>query len=692
MNLENLNDKQKEAVNVTEGPLLVIAGAGSGKTKVLTTKVAHLVLDCNVSPENILAITFTNKAAREMKDRIISMVGNIAYQIQISTFHSFGLSILKNHYDKVGLEKNFTILDSDDCNTLIKNILKDMNVDENYKGIRNIISNNKNSLISPVEYERFVNTDYDKIVLEVYERYQNRLKRNNSVDFDDLLYLPIVLFKNNKDVLEEYQNKYKYVLIDEYQDTNEAQYKLTKMICSKYKNICAVGDDSQSIYSWRGSNYRNILNFEKDYPNCKTVYLEQNYRSTKTIINASNDVIKNNKNRKDKNLWTDNEEGALIEYNTLANEKDEAYYVVSEINKLIDEGIDYKDIAILYRTNAQSQTMEKELVLNNIPYKIVGSQYFYNRKEIKDLMAYLKLIYNKDDDVSLLRIINVPRRKIGKVTIENLINKANDLNTSIFDAISSSKELEFKELINDFRAKKDSMSLVDFVSYVLDKSGLLHELESEKTIESETRIENLNEFKTVAYQFEEMYGIISLEDFLSEISLVSDITEYKSNDNAVTLMTIHLAKGLEFGNVFIIGLEESIFPHFNSFNSEEELEEERRLCYVALTRAKNRLYLLNASSRAIYGNRVRNPESRFIKEINPKYIKFNNKKVFDDNKINISDNINSNEEYKIGEHIFFDMYGEGVIVGIKDKILTVAFKHPYGVKMLIKGHKKIRKV
>lgn len=692
MNLENLNDKQKEAVNITEGPLLVIAGAGSGKTKVLTTKVAHLVLDCNVSPENILAITFTNKAAREMKDRIISMVGNIAYQIQISTFHSFGLSILKNHYDKVGLEKNFTILDSDDCNTLIKNILKDMNVDENYKGIRNIISNNKNSLISPVEYERFVNTDYDKIVLEVYERYQNRLKRNNSVDFDDLLYLPIVLFKNNKDVLEEYQNKYKYVLIDEYQDTNEAQYKLTKMICSKYKNICAVGDDSQSIYSWRGSNYRNILNFEKDYPNCKTVYLEQNYRSTKTIINASNDVIKNNKNRKDKNLWTDNEEGALIEYNTLANEKDEAYYVVSEINKLIDEGIDYKDIAILYRTNAQSQTMEKELVLNNIPYKIVGSQYFYNRKEIKDLMAYLKLIYNKDDDVSLLRIINVPRRKIGKVTIENLINKANDLNTSIFDAISSSKELEFKELINDFRAKKDSMSLVDFVSYVLDKSGLLHELESEKTIESETRIENLNEFKTVAYQFEEMYGIISLEDFLSEISLVSDITEYKSNDNAVTLMTIHLAKGLEFGNVFIIGLEESIFPHFNSFNSEEELEEERRLCYVALTRAKNRLYLLNASSRAIYGNRVRNPESRFIKEINPKYIKFNNKKVFDDNKINISDNINSNEEYKIGEHIFFDMYGEGVIVGIKDKILTVAFKHPYGVKMLIKGHKKIRKV
>lgn len=690
MNLENLNDKQKEAVNISNGPLLIIAGAGSGKTKVLTTKVAHLILDENVSPENILAITFTNKAAKEMKERILDMVGMVGYQIQISTFHSFGLNILKKHYDKLGYSKNFTILDSDDSTTLIKNILKDMNVDESHKGIKNAISNNKNALIDSYEYERFVNSEYDKLVLEVYQKYEERLKRNNSVDFDDLLMLPIKLFQKYPEVLSEYQEKYKYVLIDEYQDTNEAQYKLTKMICSKYKNICAVGDDSQSIYSWRGSNYKNILNFESDYPNCKTILLEQNYRSTKTIINASNSVIKNNINRKDKNLWTDNEEGSKIEYHTANDEKDEAYYVVNQINKLIDEGIDYKDIAILYRTNAQSQNMEKELVLNNIPYKVVGSVYFYNRKEIKDLMAYLKLIYNKDDDVSLLRVINVPKRKIGKVSIDKLKEKANLENSSLYDAIEDGKELEFKNIIEELRSKKDDMSLSDFVDLVLDKSGIIHELENEKTIESETRIENLKEFKSVAVTFEEMYGIISLEDFLSEVSLVSDVTEYQNNDNAVTLMTIHLAKGLEFNNVFIIGLEESIFPHFNSFGSSEQLEEERRLCYVAMTRAKQKLYLVNANTRMLYGNRAKNPESRFIKEIDEQYINCLAKKTT--SKVNISNNIDTSAEYNIGDHIYFEMYGEGVIVGIKDKILTVAFKHPHGIKMLMKGHKNIRKV
>jgi DNA helicase-2/ATP-dependent DNA helicase PcrA len=688
MNLELLNDKQKEAVNITEGPLLIIAGAGSGKTKVLTTKVAHLILDKNVSPLNILAITFTNKAAKEMKERIQDMVGPLAYQIQISTFHSFGLNILKSHYEKLGYSKNFTILDSDDSTTLIKNILKDMNSDESYKGIKNAISNNKNALISSSEYERFVNSEYDKLVCEVYEKYSERLKRNNSVDFDDLLMLPIKLFQKYPDILNEYQEKYKYILIDEYQDTNEAQYKLTKMIASKYKNICAVGDDSQSIYSWRGSNYKNILNFEKDYPNCKTILLEQNYRSTKTIINASNDVIKNNVNRKDKNLWTDNLEGSKIEYHTANDEKDEAYYVVSEINKLIDKGYDYKDIAILYRTNAQSQSMEKELVLNNIPYKVVGSQYFYNRKEIKDLMSYLKLIYNKDDDVSLQRIINVPRRKIGKASIDNLKQKANINKSSLYDAITDGKELEFKKIIEELKSKKDDMSLSEFIDLVLDKTGLIKELENEKTIESETRIENLKEFKSVAVTFEEMYGIISLEDFLSEVSLVSDVTEYQNNDNVVTLMTIHLAKGLEFNNVFIIGLEESIFPHFNSFGNNEQLEEERRLCYVAITRAKQNLYLVNANTRVIYGNRVKNPESRFIKEISDEYINCKDKKTVNV----ISNNIDTNAEYNIGDHIYFDLYGEGVIVGIKDKVLTVAFKHPYGIKMLIKGHKKIRKV
>ena len=691
MELDSLNERQREAVNITDGPLLVLAGAGSGKTKVLTTKVAYLVLEKNVNPDNILAITFTNKAAKEMKDRILNMVGMIGYKIQISTFHSFGLSILKKHYDKLGLSKNFTILDSDDSNVVVKNILKDMNYDENYRAVRSIISNNKNALIDSNEFERFINNDYDEMILDIYQRYEERLKRNNSVDFDDLLMLPIILFRKYPNILKEYQEQYKYILIDEYQDTNEAQYLLTKMISAKYKNICVVGDDSQSIYSWRGSNYKNILNFEKDYPDCKTVYLEQNYRSTKTIIEASNELIKNNVHRKDKKLWTDNEQGVKIEYHRASNETDEAYYVVKEINKLIAEGVKLSDIAILYRTNAQSQNFEKELILSNIPYKVVGSVYFYNRKEIKDLMAYLKLIYNKDDDVSLIRIINVPRRKIGKMTIDKLREKANDLNVSLYDAIDSGKELEFKNLIEELRSQKDEMTLVNFIQLVLDKTGLIKELESENTIEAETRIENLNEFKTIAIQFEENYGIINLEDFLNEISLVADITEYKNSDG-ITLMTIHSAKGLEFDNVFIVGLEESIFPHMNSFESQDQLEEERRLCYVAITRAKKRLWLVNAEVRTIYGNKVKNPESRFIKEIDSKLLNTDKFIPLEEKNSNIVETVDNSVEYKIGEHIYFDMYGEGVIVGIKDKVLTVAFKHPYGIKMLIKGHKKIRKV
>ena len=686
--LQDLNDRQKEAVNYTNGPLLIIAGAGSGKTKVLTTKVAHLIRNENINPENILAITFTNKAAKEMKSRIINLVGMVGYDMQISTFHSFGLSIIKKHYDKLGLNKNFTILDSEDTLTLIKNILKDMNCEENPKGIRNIISNNKNALIDAYQYERFVNTEYDKIVLEVYQKYTDRLKINNSVDFDDLLMLPIVLFKNNKDILNEYQEKFKYILIDEYQDTNEAQYLLTKMIASKYKNICVVGDDSQSIYSWRGSNYKNILNFEKDYPDCKTILLEQNYRSTKTIIEASNSLIKHNINRKDKNLWTDNEDGLKIEYHESLDQKDEAYYIVKEVNKLLDHNIKLSDIAILYRTNAQSRSLEDELLLSNIPYKVVGSVYFYNRKEIKDLMAYLKLIYNPNDDVSLNRIINVPKRKIGKATLDKLKEKASKLNSSLYDAISEGKELEFKNLIESLR-KKDDLTLTNFIEEVLDKTGLIKELEDEKTIEAETRIENLNEFKSIAYQFEEKYGIISLEDFLSEVSLVSDLEEYKENDNAITLMTIHLAKGLEFKNVFLVGMEESIFPHFNSFGNDEQLEEERRLCYVAITRAKERLWLVNAKNRTLYGNRVSNPASRFISEIDSKYINKEEKAI---NNLNNLSNIDDNITYNIGDHVIFEPYGEGVIVSIKDKILNVAFSHPHGIKMLIKGHKKIRKV
>ena len=684
MELDNLNEPQKEAVITTEGPLLVLAGAGSGKTRVLTTRVAYLILEKNINPYNVLAITFTNKAAKEMKSRIEDMIGSISSKIQISTFHSFGLTIIRENYELLGLNKNFTILDSEDTSVVIKNIIKDLNIEENFRMVKSTISNNKNALIDYIDYERFANGDYEKNVLEIYKRYTNKLKLNNSVDFDDLLMLPIVLFKKHPEVLAGYQERFKYILIDEYQDTNEAQYLLAKMISSKYKNICVVGDDSQSIYSWRGSNYKNILNFEKDYHNCKTILLEQNYRSTQTIINASNDIIKNNKNRKDKNLWTDNEEGKKIEYNTANNEKDEARYVIEEIEKLVNSGVDYHEITILYRTNGQSRNFEDALLLTNIPYKVVGGFNFYGRKEIKDLMAYLKLIYNHDDDVSFLRIVNVPKRKIGNITLDKLNEEASLNNTSLYNAIKTGKELEFKALIEELTVLKETLSLTDLVEQILVKTGLRKEVEEDK-LENEARLENLEEFKSITFQFEDKYGIISLEDFLAEVSLVADIEDYKNNDNAITLMTIHNAKGLEFNYVFLVGVEERILPHFNSLENKDALEEERRLCYVAVTRAKKGLWLTNASIRTLYGNKVKNKPSRFIKEISN--IHFNTVK-----NTKIIDNIDTNTEYNVGDHIVFDKYGEGVIVSIKGRILNVAFAHPHGIKMLIKGHKNIRRV
>lgn len=683
MDLTSLNEQQKKAVLKKDGPILVMAGAGSGKTRVLTTRVAYLI-EQGVSPYNILAITFTNKAAKEMKEIIYDLIGD--NQIQVSTFHSFGLRLIRENYQLLGYNKNFTIIDSDDSNSIIKKILKELNIDENVKSIKNAISSNKNELITPFEYEKYVQTDFDEVVLKVYERYERKLKQSNCVDFDDLLLLPIMLFRKEPEVLKKAQEKYKYILIDEYQDTNEAQYILAKMISAKYKNICVVGDDSQSIYSWRGSNYKNILNFEKDYPDCEVILLEQNYRSTKKIIESSNILIKNNTVRKDKNLWTLNSSGEDIVYYQAINEIDEARYVVNQIHELLNKGEKLSEIAVLYRTNAQSQNFEKELLLSNIPYKIVGSFYFYNRREIKDLMCYLKLIYNTYDDHSLLRIINVPKRKIGKVTIENLVNKANLENKPIYEVINSGKELEFKKLIEHFREIKDELTLTQLVDLVLEESGLREEIINSNELESELRLENLEEFKTITSQFEEKYGIISLEEFLAEVSLVSDISEYRNNDNAVTLMTIHLAKGLEFNNVFVVGLEEGLFPHFNAVTN-SEIEEERRLCYVAITRAKKRLFLVNALKRTLYGITKENPISRFINELN---LKTENVKRKTNSKLN--EVVDDSVSYEIGEHIKFDLYGEGVIVGISDKIITVAFKHPHGIKTLIKGHKNIRKV
>lgn len=700
MELTNLNNKQIEAIKSVEGPLLVLAGAGSGKTRVLTTRIAYLISELGINPYNILAITFTNKAAKEMKDRVINMLGSMSKNIQISTFHSFGVTILRENCDKLGYKENFTILDSDDVLTVIKKILKDLNLDPkeyNPKAIRNRISGAKNGILSPREYERFANTDFEEKVTLVYERYEKKLKSNNSVDFDDLLLLPINLFRMYPDVLKKYQERFQYILIDEYQDTNEAQYLLVKMLSAKYKNICVVGDESQSIYSFRGSNYRNILNFERDYKNCKTVLLEQNYRSTSNILNAANDVIKNNKERKDKNLWTENGNGEKIIYHRSLDEKDEAYYVMSEIKKLIDSGVSRDKIAVLYRTNAQSRTMEEALLRENIPYKVIGSFYFYNRKEIKDLISYLKLIYNPSDDISLTRVINTPKRGIGDKTIADLTEKANLYNISLFEAIDSGKPLEFKKIIEELIKEKDNLSLTELVDLVLNKSGMKDELVKEKTIESEIRLENLEEFKSITRNFEEKNGIVSLEEFLIDISLVADMNEHKDDVDVVTLMTVHSAKGLEFDYVFIIGLEEGIFPHNNSLMSGNEIEEERRLCYVAITRAKTKLWLVNAIERTLYGIDKVNPPSRFINEINDSYlIKETKKKAIEtraiQRKSSFENKVDENAEYKFGDKIKCEQFGVGVVVGIENKVIKVAFPAPYGIRILIKGHKSIQKL
>ncbi len=700
MEITGLNEKQQEAVKTTEGPLLVLAGAGSGKTRVLTTRIAYLIEEMGISPKNILAITFTNKAAKEMKDRICKMLGGEGYQIQISTFHSFGLLILKEHANILGYKENFTILDSDDSLTVIKKIMKDLGIDlkeYNPKAIRNQISGAKNALLTAEQYERYANTDFEEKVLSIYRRYEERLRVNNSFDFDDLLMLPNILLRKNKKILEEYQDRFHYILVDEYQDTNEAQYKMIKMIGEKYKNVCVVGDNDQSIYTFRGANYRNILNFEKDYPNAKTVFLEENYRSTRMILNAANNVIKNNQERKDKNLWTKNEEGEKVIYHRAFDEKQEANYVTEEIEKLISSGIEKKEVAVLYRTNAQSRNMEEALLKKNIPYKVVGSFYFYNRKEIKDLISYLKLIYNSDDDIDLLRVINTPKRGIGNKTIETLVRKAEIDGVSLYDAIDSGKELEFKRIIEELVKLKETSTLTELVDAVLNLTGIREELESEKTLEADIRLENLEEFKSITRSYEEGEGIVSLEDFLETISLVSDVEEHKNNSDVVTLMTVHSAKGLEFDYVFIIGLEEGIFPHNNSMLESEGLEEERRLCYVAITRARKKLWLLNTRHRMYFGQTAYNPCSRFINEIDEQYLEkeeveeplwgASSKKE----KV-LSSNIDPNAEYNIGDKIIHDTFGEGMVVGIDKSVLTVAFEHPIGIKTLIKGHKSIRKV
>ena len=698
MNLDTLNEIQKEAVITTDGPILILAGPGSGKTRVITYKIAYLLENKKAKPWEILAITFTNKAAKEMKVRLEKLISEDIRSMQISTFHSFGLKIIKENYDFFNLNSSFTILDETDSISVIKKIIKDMNLDDkiyNAKSIKHKISSAKNELMDSKTYSIYAKSDIEKNIVKIYEKYEEKLIRNSSVDFDDLLMLPIKLFKKDKKALEHYQSKYKYIFIDEYQDTNEAQYKLSRMISAKYNNICVVGDESQSIYSWRGANFKNILNFEKDYENAKTILLEQNYRSTKRIIEAANSVIKNNKEKKDKHLWTDNNEGAKIKYMRCYDEKDEILNIINEIKYYKTQGISYKEMVVLYRTNAQSQSIERGFIENTIPYKVVGSYAYFNRKEIKDLVSYLRLINNNDDDVSLLRAINAPKRGIGNKTIEKLEQNANEKNISIFDAIESGKELQFKNLILDINEKMKDKSFVDLIELVLDKSGLREEYELEKTIENEAKLENLEEFKSIAKNFEDYNPGATLEEFLIEISLISDVKETKDNDEVVTLMTMHAVKGLEFDIVFVTGLEEGLFPHSNSMYDEKELEEERRIFYVAITRAKKVLYLTNARSRILFGKIQTNMPSRFIDEINQEDIE----KLFEENKntkeikINKKDNFNDTDlEIKAGDHVEHNAYKEGIVISVDRGVATIAFKNGIGIKKILTTYKGLKKI
>lgn len=704
--LNTLNDEQKKAVMHLNGPCLVLAGAGSGKTRVLTTRIAYLI-DNGIPSYNILAITFTNKAAKEMKERVETLVpGNYAF---LGTFHSLGVRILRENSKECGLESNFTILDSDDVLSLIKRIMKNKEIDPKELApsyVRNRISFIKNENLSSREIDNLFNTVSEKRVLDIYQTYQELIHKNNSVDFDDLLVLPVELFKKYPEILDKYQEKFKYILVDEYQDTNEVQYQFNKLLASKYRNLFVVGDANQSIYGFRNANFRNILNFEKDYKDAYVVTLESNYRSTNNILECANCVIRNNKERKELNLKGTIGDGVKTQYITCENGKMEALTIIDEIKKLYNQGYDYKDIGILYRTNGQSRLLEEVFLKENIPYNVVGAYYFYQRKEIKDLLSYLKLINNQNDDIALRRVINEPKRGIGEKAIENLSNEATRLGSSMFDAISKGKELAFKDLILDMIKAQDNLSLTEFIDYVIDKSGMKESLTSEKSLENDLRLDNLEEFKSVTASFEERTGSVNLSDFLEEISLVADISEHKEEKDAVTLMTIHSAKGLEFDCVFLCGMEEGIFPHQNSFGSDAEIEEERRLCYVGITRARKVLYLTNAHSRILYGREQVNPPSRFIKEIDKDLLDVKVKSMGLEHlrsknvgkiptfssKSSFYNNDGESLEFKVGDHLMHSLYGRGTIVAMDNTFYTVAFSSRFGIKKIMKNFKGIRKV
>ena len=628
--LKGLNDKQYEAVVTTEGPCLVIAGAGSGKTKVLTHKIAYLIGEKQVKPWNILAITFTNKAANEMKERIGNLVGDVAADIWMGTFHSICVRILRRFIDRIGFDSSFIIFDTSDQRTLVKTCIKAIGLDDKMFTDRSVlseISNAKNEMLEPEQYTVRANGDFrkEKIAL-VYEMYQKRLKENNAIDFDDIINYTIKILMENPDILEYYSDKFKYVLVDEYQDTNKAQFTLVTLLASKNGNITVVGDNDQGIYSFRGADISNILNFERDFPGTKIIKLEQNYRCTGNILKAANAVIKNNEVTYKKELWTENEVGKLPTVYSASNEYDEGTYIAQQIEHLRrEEYYKYSDFAILYRMNTQSRAIEEILRRESIPYKIIGGLKFYERKEIKDIISYLRLIQNPSDNLSLKRIINEPKRGIGKTSLDKIEELSNNTGVPMYEIIKNAEQYglnrvflnsrEFVNAIEELRTKKDDIKISDLIKETLKKSGYTQALENENTIEAENRIENLDEFLTVAIEFEDESADNKLSDFLEGITLSSDIDNMEETEETVTLMTLHSAKGLEFPVVFLVGMEEGIFPGYKSIGEPKELEEERRLCYVGITRAKEYLFLTCSKQRTIFGSTSCNQVSRFLREI-----------------------------------------------------------------------------
>ncbi|MFX3636844.1 MAG: DNA helicase PcrA [Candidatus Pristimantibacillus sp.] len=635
--VQKLNPPQREAVQATDGPLLIMAGAGSGKTRVLTHRIAYLIEKKRVAPWSILAITFTNKAAREMQARVATLIGPTGQDIWVSTFHSMCVRVLRKDIDRIGFTSSFSILDSADQLSVIRNCMKDLNIDTKKfepKAVQAAIGGAKNELLTPALYEQKIGDYFTDIVAKVYKMYQKRLKSNNSLDFDDLIMSTIQLFKEMPEVLEFYQNKFRYIHVDEYQDTNRAQYMLTRMLADKHHNICVVGDSDQSIYRWRGADITNILNFEGDYPEARTIMLEQNYRSTANILDAANAVIKLNTGRKPKKLWTDQGAGDLINIYQADSEHDEGYFVTGEIRKNVQGGRKFDEHAILYRTNAQSRVIEEILIKSDIPYQIVGGIKFYDRKEIKDLLAYLKLVSNPADDNSLLRIINVPKRGIGDTTIGKLSEEAFRRGTSIYEVLGNLQGVdvsgrteaqlyEFREIIDNLTQLVDYLSVTELTEKMLELTQYRIDLQREKTLESTARLENIDEFLSVTMDFEKRNEDKTLVAFLTDLALIADIDSMDKADekgnavakDSVVLMTMHSAKGLEFPVVFIIGMEESIFPHSRALNDNEELEEERRLAYVGITRAEKQLFLTSARMRTLYGRTSANMPSRFLQEI-----------------------------------------------------------------------------